>query len=85
MFAALPNQSPVLTTMSRVAWIHGGVKNSRKKCVLFSLDFQGKFDFKFFFRAVNEVFFQNSTSYFYIFIPLLFSIRRGTHALRKDE
>ena len=85
MFAVLPNQSPLLTNMSRLAWIHGGVKNSRKKCDLFSLDFQDKFDFTFFFRTVNEVFFQNSTSYFYIFIPLLFSIRRGTHALGKDE
>ena len=30
-------------------------------------------------------FFSKFNFFFYIFIPLLFSIRRGTHALRKDE
>ena len=72
MFAALPNQSPLLTTTSRLAWIHGGVKHSRKKCDLFSLDLQDKLILLFSLELSMKFFFKIQLLFLYLHSFVIF-------------
>ena len=66
------NQSPLLTTTSRLAWIHGDVKHSRKKCDLFSLDLQDKLILLFSLELSMKFFFKIQLLFLYLHSFVIF-------------